>query len=306
MYYLVYHSADLDGHCCGAIARRFFESKGMPFTLVPMDHGGELTIEPVQGDIVYFMDFAPVAMVESLMYLGCRLLVLDHHETAKPLLDKVSRSSVIRMDLAACEIVWQYFHPYSETPSVVKLAGRYDTFRQTEGDWKGETLPFHYGMEGCLTDPIDDKAMRNWARLLENDGLCDTVIAAGRVIENYVTLQNREAMKNAFLINLCGYKFVGCFGVQGSLAFKDIYDPDKHDGMMAIEHGGNCWHFRLYTDKPETVDILWIAKSFGGGGHKQACGFETSYLSYHHIGLRTQQTYLSTDFFTAEIFPSQK
>ena len=33
------------------------------------------------------------------------------------------------------------------------------------------------------------------------------------------------------------------------------------------------WNFSMYTTKEE-IDILSIAKDFGGGGHKMACGFQ--------------------------------
>jgi hypothetical protein len=60
-----------------------------------------------------------------------------------------------------------------------------------------------------------------------------------------------------------------------SNSFESAYNPEFHDAMMPFNYDGQTrmWNFSLYTTKPE-VDILSIAKQYGGGGHKQACGFQ--------------------------------
>ena len=60
---------------------------------------------------------------------------------------------------------------------------------------------------------------------------------------------------------------------RGSWQFNSVYDPEKHDVMVAycrLKTGK--WRVSLYSTKPE-VDCGAICKSFGGGGHAGAAGF---------------------------------
>ena len=100
-------------------------------------------------------------------------------------------------------------------------------------------------------------------------------IRAGRNILLYQAEQNRLAMLRSFETELNGLKIVACNGAQfNSNSFDSIYNPEFHDAMMPFNYDGqaNIWNFSLYTTKD--VDILSIAKSFGGGGHLRACGFQ--------------------------------
>lgn len=58
-----------------------------------------------------------------------------------------------------------------------------------------------------------------------------------------------------------------------SQSFDSVYDPEKHDLMVPFaELANGKWKVSLYSTKPE-IDCGAIAKTFGGGGHKQAAGF---------------------------------
>jgi nanoRNase/pAp phosphatase (c-di-AMP/oligoRNAs hydrolase) len=43
--------------------------------------------------------------------------------------------------------------------------------------------------------------------------------------------------------------------------------------MMPFQFNGKLWTVSLYTTK-EHIDVSQIAKKRGGGGHKQAAGFQ--------------------------------
>ena len=60
---------------------------------------------------------------------------------------------------------------------------------------------------------------------------------------------------------------------RGSWQFNSVYDPEKHDVMVAYcKLKTGKWRVGLYSTKPG-VDCGAIAKSLGGGGHKGAAGF---------------------------------
>lgn len=61
--------------------------------------------------------------------------------------------------------------------------------------------------------------------------------------------------------------------LNSSQSFDGVYDPEKHDIMVAFTMvSSGRWRVSLYSDK-STINCGDIAKVFGGGGHKGAAGF---------------------------------
>ncbi len=68
--------------------------------------------------------------------------------------------------------------------------------------------------------------------------------------------------------------------VHGSQSFDSVYDPEKHDMMIAITVNKNKkYDISLYGTKPE-YDLSLIAKKYGGGGHNSACGFSADSIFF--------------------------
>ena len=70
------------------------------------------------------------------------------------------------------------------------------------------------------------------------------------------------------------FKAIACNTiVLNSQFFESVYDPEKHDIMVAYcQMKDGRWKVSLYSTKPE-IDCGAIAKAFDGGGHKGAAGF---------------------------------
>lgn len=68
-----------------------------------------------------------------------------------------------------------------------------------------------------------------------------------------------------------------------SQSFEGVWDPEKHDVMVAFaKMATGKWKVSLYSTKPE-VDCGAIAKTFGGGGHRGASGFECDKLPWEAV-----------------------
>src|SRR5574343_711335 len=110
-----YHSADLDGHCSGAIVKHFVPEAIMH----PINYGDEFPWDKIEpDDTVYMVDFClqPFEEMESLIVaLGKRFIWIDHHATA-------IRQFVVRKPIhgskclaryevgkAGCELTWEWF-----------------------------------------------------------------------------------------------------------------------------------------------------------------------------------------------------
>lgn len=276
---VIYHSRDLDGYCSGAICKKKYpEAK-----LIGYDYGQPIPwyIIP-QGEPIIMVD------VSLSMYDMWRLMVwsadqftwIDHHISAINLYKSCSEhdlnpiNAILEDGIAACEGTWNYFFPDEEMPNTVKWLGEYDTWRDSDQEyWNNFILPFQYGMRLGITS-----AENFPQQMLESESdiasiMVNKVFIQGNTILRYQKEQNNITMKNSFVIDFKGYKALCCNGAGfNSLAFESIWDESLHDLMMPFKYDGKEWMFSMYTTKD--IDLSVIAKEFGGGGHKKACGFK--------------------------------
>lgn len=193
--------------------------------------------------------------------------------------------------LSGCEMMFQLFrdsHGYEQVKSAVLLLGQYDTWRNTsdkmfvsDSDWEKTVLPFQWGMRqyGTVLQVYQQlKDLNDWRAGVN----INSIIEVGKSIVRYqATIDASNIQRNAFEFDFMGphgktYKVVALNGGPfNSNTFKTVYDPMVHDIMMPFVYNGKSemFTFSMYTTK-EDVDILTIAKIMGGGGHKQACGFQ--------------------------------
>lgn len=153
-----YHRADLDGHCSGAIVRRWCQRHGHEFVPHGVNYGDQVDWMCGAGDdsMAVVVDFTPEGEGAALTlaemnagYRGGGLVWIDHHETA---IERVRRSGkyfIGSRDFvkAACVLVHDWFFPGAPVPAAVKLLGAYDVFDRSDAErWENDVLPFQYGM----------------------------------------------------------------------------------------------------------------------------------------------------------------
>ncbi len=280
----IYHSKDLDGYCSGAIVKRKYPDAIM----IGYDYGQELDMLNIpEGSKIIMIDVSlPMAeMLKLAQHSGYQLTWIDHHISAindynKFIGDGESFcTAVLENGIAACEGGWKHLFPDEKMPTSVKLLGEYDTWRnQDNGRWNYKIMPFQYGMRMCCSSPEtfapellyqDDEAM---------DYAIGAIINTGNTILAYQKTQNERACKSSFEIEFEGLKAIALNnGGANSQVFESVYDESKHDVMIPFVFTGKHWTFSLYSTKPE-IDCSIIAKSKGGGGHKQAAGFQLKEL----------------------------
>jgi oligoribonuclease NrnB/cAMP/cGMP phosphodiesterase (DHH superfamily) len=275
-----YHSADFDGKCSGAIVKKMFPDCRMH----GINYGEPFPWDEIEtGDHVYMVDFGlqPFEDMERLNGM-CRLTWIDHHASAIEEAEKrgFNCRGIRRIGDAGCELTWEFIYPNRSMPKAVHLLGRYDVW-----DWKDTpgALELQYGLRlygECLPEN-----QRLWNCLLacaiDVDTFTDKVIERGAALVKYEELQNAAyARAAAFEVELDGLRCIAINrGLGGSLMFKSVYDPAKHDAMLAFYRNSHHWMVSLYADKPD-VDVGKVCKERGGGGHKGAAGFECKELPF--------------------------
>jgi oligoribonuclease NrnB/cAMP/cGMP phosphodiesterase (DHH superfamily) len=276
-----YHSADLDGHCSGAIVNKFYEG----VDLRPIDYGqpfpwGDIT----EGETVFMVDFALQPFSDMLkLSKMCKLVWIDHHVSAlKAYVEVWEEHGDIEglrdAKVGACELTWRQFYPDTPMPDAVRFLGMYDSWRHGDDD---ECLDFQYGMRVLDTDPKIGKHRSSWDMLLSNNNSMSGIRAAGCHARVYQKQQDAQYLKAAsFETNFANLR---CIAVNklltSSQLFASVWDPDKYDAMLTFGWKNGSWTVSLYSTK-EDVDVSVIAKAHGGGGHKSASGFQCTTLPF--------------------------
>lgn len=274
-----YHRGDLDGVSSGAIMAKMFKDQDL--TLIGVEYGD--TIDEIEltksADLVYVVDFT-FEPFDRMLKLNKEknLIWIDHHKSS---LEKVALHPDIKFKgvlgdntKSAAYLAWQYFFfETTEVPYTIKQISLFDTWQHNEAD---DILNFYYGMEAkSKMNPNADiwKEMFTQRQTMELEVAIEEI---GQSIRDYNIMKEAAyAFDHAFETEFEGYKAIVInMGLPGSMKFKSVYNPDKHDIMIGFSRRANHkWKFSVYSEK-KYIDCSAICKKFGGGGHKSAAGFE--------------------------------
>lgn len=280
----IYHEADLDGVMSAAIVKRYSKEKGESIDLIPYNYGKEIP-DVNKYDKVFVVD---VSFGKRTMFLfmewrekGIDVVWIDHHKSA---IDEAGLDASIikgkrRVGAAACELTWEYLFDDIRAPMIVQLLGAYDVWDHDRFEWS-DTLAFQYGMRGHVG--LNPKVALDLLERLYDDKtnenkFVEIMIENGKIIIEYIYEKNKgEIGMFSFVAEIAGHKAV-CMNTTefNSTTFESIYDPNIHDMMMPFCWNGRFFRCSLYTTKKD-LDCSAVARSVspGGGGHKQAAGFQ--------------------------------
>jgi uncharacterized protein len=280
-----FYHRDLDGECSAAIIKyRFPECQ-----TYSINYGEEFPWKVLnnKNETVYMVDFSLQPFTDMIkLYEKCNLIWIDHHISAvkESLENHTHYIEGIRDTLtAACHLTWGYIFPDKLMPIPVYLLGQYDIWDHTNP----LTLLFQYGMRLKNTSPEDN--MDLWSGLFNQLYGFKQIADQGEIILEYETKKGIEICKEyAFETTMTKkddtekvYKVI-CIniGKTSSKVFDSVYDDKKHDLMVTFCLIKNkIWTVSLYSTKND-IDCSDIAKSYGGGGHETAAGFQCKKLPF--------------------------
>lgn len=300
---IIYHSADWDGKLSNEVCRFHLAKQypGATISSIGWDYGQPVPLlDPKAHDQIYMVDLCIDALMEETP-IREKLIWIDHHASA---IEKWGDSlRGIRIDgVAACRLCWQWFvyytnrpgnpgvneHPEPLTkamfvdrivnePELIRLAGEYDVWDHRDP----LALPLQFGLSTFNVDGFNVGGLEALIREQFNDGpfkltLLEDAVEKGRLIKIYIDKRNAEhALAHAVTVKLSGLTFC-CLNVgqRGNSQMFTAALKDEHQACLAWWHTGKQVSVSLYSIAGKSTDgILEIAQSFGGGGHKGACGF---------------------------------
>lgn len=264
-----FHSADLDGHCSGAIVL----SELPDCEMIPINYGDPFPWDRIEpGEEVLMVDFSLQPFADMLRLNELATLVwIDHHKTAMDDAEAagVHIDGIRREGLGACALVWEWFRLTEPVPYGVRLLAEYDVWQHDDPN----CLALQYGLRLENTWPESDI----WRRVLTHrPELADIILRGG------IALQADEKT-NQIYADSCAYEtiFEGlhCVALNrlccNSRAFDSVVDPALHDAMLTWGWRRGKWTVSLYAARKD-VDVGAVARRYGGGGHQGAAGFQCS------------------------------
>jgi len=290
-----YHSRDLDGWTSAAIVKKKFpEAKlvgwdyGDPEPLIyDVEYEGEVlnplhpTIDvPVDlripnnaKVIIVDISFNPVTMIKLKGYVKMDVIWIDHHKSA--IKDAVEYDYALlngrrRSDFAACELTWQFFFSDSEMPEAVRLLGMYDSFRHKGSGEEHKVMIFQYGARGFVINPSEAEIFFDM-----NEQQIRNILSSGKAIFDYLIIEAKGIYAKAFPVEIEEYPGLMVNRERfNPVNFGIDYHKDGYDFFGCFWFDGENYSFSLYNDNGE-LDVSYLCKKFGGGGHAGAAGFTT-------------------------------
>ncbi len=270
--YVIYHKNCPDGFGAALVLHEYFVTEqNMPVHFIPAGHGDALP--DCDGSDVYLVDFSyPRKVMEELAKRAKQVTVIDHHISAEEDLeglDKAFGNVDLHFDQhhSGAVLSWKFFY---QRP-VPKLL----LYIQDRDLWQFQYPDTEYIIAALMSLPFD---FTLWQRYLLLEQALQELLVDGKAIMRYRKIQIAMYVKQARIIEFCGYK-VPVVNCPSNLASDVLHELAK-DYPFAVSYQDKAykraWALRSTKDG---IDVSKIAKQYGGGGHFHASGFRTEWKS---------------------------
>jgi|SRR3990167_2055634 len=264
---VIYHKNCFDGICSAWVAWKKFEDYA---NYIPMSYGDNLPYFPEGADI-YFIDFSLKRKELIQLHEIYKVTVIDHHKTAEKELEGLD-FCIFDMNESGASLAWKYFFPNINIPLLVRYIKDRDLWLFKE-KYSEEINSYIQSFPMVIQD-YDDLFYS-----LENISGFTGAEIGGRSINRYKQTMTEAICKNAAF----GYSYPfyntsvpivatsTLFSEVGHELCKQFPDsPFSAYYFDRLKDNIRQWGLRSIGD----FDVSEVAKKFGGGGHKNAAGFE--------------------------------
>lgn len=287
-YVCIYHANCLDGF--GA-AWCVWRALGDLCEYIPFRYGIDLDLEVIKDRHVYIVDFSFAPLTMSNIIRHCKSLTwIDHHKTAQRHIEHVqdfadlnfpekSVDIVFDLDKSGALLTWEYIEdytaphppPYNPVPApfVIQAISDRDLWRfKLEGT-----------KEICAALYMQPFEFELWNDLIRNG--IDALWEQGSILlKKQADDVEKIAKATAFVTDFQGFQVpVACapFTVASDLGHLLTKGYPFSITWYVTNQGKRKVSLRS-SDKGE--DVAKIAETYGGGGHRNAAGFEVSLITF--------------------------
>lgn len=261
---VLYHGKCPDGFAGAYAAWKKF---GNTATYLPVSYG-ESPPEGLEGREVYIVDFCfeNAEEMNHLVKTTERLVVLDHHESNKAMVESVPEH-VYDADRTGATIAWSYFNPDSPIPRLMTYLEDGDLYRYSIPETRDI---FSY----LLVLPFDFVEWDALAHALENDAGRMEILKKAAAYTEFFNAFAQMSVERAKKVRFEGYEvyFVATHPniTVKSFVAHELYTKLPPFAIIATAHPNG---FGVSLRGDESVDVSKIAEKYGGGGHPGSAGF---------------------------------
>lgn len=263
------------------VLNKYFNEEGWAANFHAANYSDEPPWDLIDGAKVYIVDFSwPREKMIEIAKRAESVLVLDHHQTAQAALQGLEGGNlkiVFDMNRSGAGIAWDYFFPNQPHPDLVDYVEDRDLWRFNLASSR-EINAFIQSFDISL--PV-------WIKEFGYHGnLSSTDVKAGEALLRQQSKLVREIAANAYFTHLPITEVLpgdisnGIFVRTGCL-FSEVCEQMLKDHpeaefafyeMYRVKDGK--YQYGLRSRAGSDIDVSVIAKLYGGGGHKNAAGFE--------------------------------
>lgn len=267
---VIYHGGGCpDGFASALAAWLFYEGKA---EFLGLDHGdvkSPADLPDLTGRAVYILDFsfAPDIM-HAIDERAAKLVMLDHHKSAAETLSGfVCRCGIVHFDMkkSGARLAWEFFQADKPLPDLVKFVEDRDIWV-----WQFPESPAF--LAALDMEPYD---FARWSAIaLFSPAQLQNFMARGQAMDEKFTKLATDLAEDArpVLFN----------GVQGLMINAPSVFHSLVGDILAKKTGtfALMWSFhksgviKVGLRSRSGFDCIPLARSMGGGGHAQACGFK--------------------------------
>lgn len=265
---VLYHANCNDGSASALAAWLKLGDDGHRY--IAVTHG-KAPPDAVKGQDVLILDFCyPRDVLENM---GAKSIhILDHHISAQkdlstPFAKEKNISYHFDMTRSGAALSWAYFFPDKPLPRLFQLVQDRDIWTNAfeQSAW------LSYGLE------VFSRDFRDWQQLIDADDALEEAIDNGHAIYRFVQQEADKLMQSRVVMSIAGHQ-VPVVNAPGFIASDLLHNILKLEPSVPfaaaycdiIDQGVRYYSLRS-EDGREDVSV--IAKSFGGGGHRNASGF---------------------------------
>lgn len=268
MKYVLYHSNCYDGFGAAYAA---WKKMGDEAKYIPVSYGKPPPEMPDATEI-FIVDFSYDEPELLELSVNAKVFVLDHHKTAQEKLARLIKLQEFNknpyanlyiefdMERSGALITWEFFHGAGNAPMLIQHISDRDL-------WTYKILGSREVHAALVSTPFDFEV---WDKLD-----VPTLVQDGAGALKFQTQLVQNIIKKSWIAKMGEFEFpvvntASSWSEVGE-ALLDKYPDAPFVGSFTEFEDSVMWSLRSRDDRQ---DVSEVAKSFGGGGHRNAAGFQ--------------------------------
>ena len=272
---ICFHHDDPDGRMSAAIVKDAIPD----CELVEINYGydeekiNDLYIIEKHYNNIFVVDFSfPRGIMTDFKKMSNKLIWCDHHKSAMEQYEDLWNDKNIKglrsLDKSGCRLTWEYFNPGKEVPLAVEYIEDMDLWKFQFGNQTkhfAESLYF-------------EKDIKVYQDLLTNKNLTIRKLVEGEMLYNHKMKRIKKAMTRSYLIEWEGYmtavvntpEDISTLG-NTLCNLSSCTLAGRPEVALIFYETEDSYNVSLRSIGD--IDVSKIAQKYGGGGHKNAAGF---------------------------------